>query len=145
VARMKQTGGEPAATPPGNAVQGGGTGTAAAPRDLEELTLTGNMAAGGAAMPTLDPPNVQATVGATGVTAVTGTWLSDKRVAALWAISEVRNNWAYVAGIGWKKLYSASDSSSTAMAMLSSHARQTNCRFDYREEADGMIHEIYVW
>jgi len=71
--------------------------------------------------------------------------LSDKRVGALWSINQLRNSWAYITGVGWKKLYNTSDSSITAMTMLASHARQTNSRFDYREEADQMIHEIYVW
>ena len=32
-----------------------------------------------------------------------------------------------------------------AMTILGSNAKQTQTRFDYREEADGMIHEIYLW
>ena len=31
------------------------------------------------------------------------------------------------------------------MTMLSSNAKQMQNRFDYRDEADGMIHEIYLW
>jgi hypothetical protein len=90
--------------------------------------------------PTLEPPAESAAAAE-----AVGAWLSDKRVSALWGNNAARNSWVYVMGVGWKKLYNASDSSVIAMTMLGAHARQLNARFDYREESDGMIHEIYVW
>jgi hypothetical protein len=29
--------------------------------------------------------------------------------------------------------------------MISAHAKQLTSRVDYREEADGMVYEIYAW
>ena len=60
-------------------------------------------------------------------------------------MNENRNAWVSIAGVGWKKLSTATDSSLVAMTMLGSSARHTQSRFDYREEADGMIHEVYLW
>lgn len=94
----------------------------------------------GDAAPSLEPSAaVAATEG--GVT----TWLSNKRVSALWGISENRNSWVYITGVGWKKLANNSDSAVVALTMLAAHAKQTQTNYNYREESDGMIHETYVW
>lgn len=66
------------------------------------------------------------------------TWLGDKRVNSLWSINETRNAWVGVAGIGWKKLSNVSDSAIVASTVLASNAKQTQTRFDYRKEADGI-------
>ena len=50
-----------------------------------------------------------------------------------------------ISGVGWVKLSNASDSGIVAMTMLASHAKEKQSRFDYRQEADGMIDEIYAW
>jgi len=92
--------------------------------------------------PTRVPPGQAAAITADG--GVTG-WLGDKRVSALWSINQTRNSWVGIAGVGWKKLSNVSDSAIVAMTILGSNAKQTQTRFDYREEADGMIHEIYLW
>lgn len=73
------------------------------------------------------------------------TWQSNKTVDGLWTINQDGNSWLGVAGIGWKKLAHANETSVTALTMLAAHARCTNASINYREEADGMIHEIYVW
>ena len=98
--------------------------------------------AGREAAPTLPPPGEAAIgEGGGGVTA----WLGDKRVSALWSINQIRNAWVGIAGIGWKKLSNVSDSGLVALTVLASNAKQTQTRFDYRDEADGMIHEVYLW
>jgi hypothetical protein len=80
-----------------------------------------------------------------GVGAGVSTWQNDKRISALWSINENRNSWVGVAGIGWKKLANNSDSAIVALTMLSAHAREKESPVYYREESDGMIHEMYVW
>ena len=141
----KSTTGAPTVAPP--ETKGNGSTALSVPQDLDEQLLAAASQGLTGAMPSLEPPQVALAAGTVGeaATAATGTWLSDKRVGALWSINQLRNSWAYITGVGWKKLYNTSDSSITAMTMLASHARQTNSRFDYREEADQMIHEIYVW
>ena len=57
----------------------------------------------------------------------------------------MRSYSVYVTNISWKKLSTASASGLVAVNMLGAHARQTNSRVDYRDEADGMIHEMYIW
>lgn len=90
--------------------------------------------------PTLQPPS--ATRGA--ITAI-GAWQADKRITALWCNSSTRNAFMHVAGIGWKRLNPSNDSAWSALVLLADQARQTGCRIDYRDEADGLVHEIYLW
>ena len=96
--------------------------------------------AGGQAAPSLTPGTA-----ATTAAGVVGAWLNDKRVTALWGISENRNSWIYINGVGWKKLANNSDTAVVALTILGAHAKQTQTAYNYREEADGMIHEAYVW
>jgi len=77
--------------------------------------------------------------------AITGTWTTGATVTSLWSINEIRNAWMGVASVGWKKLYNGGDGAFTALTTLASQARQTGRPVSYREEADGMVHEIYLW
>src|SRR5262245_49744920 len=127
----------PTQSPPGQSTGAAAMG-ASRPRELspEEQALTAGQGIGASA-PSAMPP-AQAAAGAT-------VWQSDKRVSALYSINQNRNSWVLVQDIGWKKLANTSDSSVVALSILSASAKQTQTRYDYREEADGMIHEIYVW
>ena len=80
-----------------------------------------------------------------GVTEGISAWQNNKRFTALWSINQNRNSWVGVDGIGWKKLANNSDSAIVSLTMLCSHAREKGSVVNYREEADGMIYEIYVW
>jgi hypothetical protein len=87
-------------------------------------------------------PSIPVTNGATrGITA----WQKNKRINGLWTINQNRNSWIGVSGIGWRKLANNSDSGIVALTMLSAHAREKNSPVNYREESNGMIHEMYVW
>jgi hypothetical protein len=79
--------------------------------------------------------------GVTGVTA----WQNNKQITSLWSINQNRNSWVGVSAIGWRKLANNSDSAIVALTMLSAHAREKGSVVNYREESDGMIHEMYVW
>jgi hypothetical protein len=70
-------------------------------------------------------------------------WQRNQRVTGLWG--KDRNFWVAIRGIGWKKLANASDSANLTLTLLATQALQTDRPVDYREDADGMIHEIYVW
>jgi hypothetical protein len=94
--------------------------------------------------PTLDPSSI-AGVQAEAVAAVTGTWRTGMTVTALWSINEVRNAWMHVSGLGWRKLYNGRDGAFRALVALAAHARQTGRPINFREEADGMVYEIYSW
>ena len=110
------------------------------PKDLstEEAALTAQ-SGGGGAQPSISPPEQAASSG--GITA----WQGDKRISGLWSINQDRNAWVAITNIGWKKLATASASGLVALNLLGAHARQTNSRVDYRDEADDMIHEMYIW
>jgi glycine cleavage system protein P-like pyridoxal-binding family len=96
---------------------------------------------GGDAAPTMSPTDAAQSGSTDGV----GAWVSDKKLTALWGISQNRNSWVYIQGVGWKKLANNSDTAVVALTMLAAHVKQTATPFSYREEADGMIHEAYVW
>ncbi len=109
------------------------------PRDLSAAEMSVAAASQVGAAPSMAPPTEQLV--AMGVTA----WVGDKRVNALWGINQNRNSWVSVAGIGWKKLANNSDTAVVALTTLAAHARLMQSSYNYREEADGMIHECYVW
>jgi hypothetical protein len=79
--------------------------------------------------------------GAVGAT----TWVNNKKINALWAINQNRNSWVGVAGVGWVKLANNSDSAIVALTMLGANAKITQGTVNYRQESDGMLHEMYVW
>jgi hypothetical protein len=91
--------------------------------------------------PTTRPPAVDADAPA----AVTASWLNNVRIDALWSIDETRNAFVRVVGVGWRKIYNGRDGAFQALMTLASQARQTNSAVNLREEADGMIYEIYLW
>lgn len=110
------------------------------PKDLD---LGGVTTAAGAATaegkPTAEPPVLKA--GDEGVTA----WVNNQKVNALWCINQNRNSWISIAGVGFKKLANNSDTAVVALSILGASAKQTQGPVNFREEADGMVHELYVW
>jgi hypothetical protein len=95
------------------------------------------------ARPMMTPPSevVEREVKGDGI----GAWHNGKKITAMWSNSAVRNAYAAVAGLGWKKISNANDSSWLALTMMASHAEQTNATCNIRIESDGEIHEVYVW
>lgn len=90
-----------------------------------------------AAAPTLAPPE------AAGAEAAVTAWV-DGKVSALWSINQNRNSWAGFPA-GWKKFANNSDSAIMAFTILASIAKLTQAPTKYREEADHMVHELYVF
>jgi hypothetical protein len=72
-------------------------------------------------------------------------WHSQKNIVNQWTINQDRNSWIGVAGTGWQKLSNASDSGCVSLTMLAASALITKASVNYRTEADGMVHEIYVF
>lgn len=108
----------------------------------------GVSASGGEAVaePSAEPPEeVATTEGGATAGASASTWISGKKVNALWSIAENRNSWLGIAGVGWVKLANNSDSAIVALTMLGANAKVTQGSVNYRQESDKMIHEIYVW
>lgn len=126
---------EPSAMPPSANTEGGEMASSS-PRDFSQEELKAASSSGDAA-PSINPPesNIQ------GITA----WQNNKRINALWTKNQNRNAWVAVTGVGWKKLANNSDTAIVALNMLGAHAKQTGAQVNYRDEADGMIHEMYVW
>src|SRR5690349_22319467 len=104
--------------------------------------------AAGEARPTITPElhgDLQAFAAAQSATAITGTWTQNAIVDAMWCINQSRNAFLHVKGNAWKKIYNGSDYAFTALTTLASQARQTAKPISFREEADGMVHEIYLF
>jgi hypothetical protein len=99
--------------------------------------------AAAAAAPSAEPPTAAEGGAAAGIGA--SVWVNSKKINALWAINENRNSWVGVAGVGWVKLANNSDSAIVALTTLGANARHTQGTVNYRQEADNMIHEMYVW
>lgn len=139
--------GAPTMVPPNSEAQGESTAVGLSePKPLtdSELVMAG-AAAATEASPTMLPPGAEGAAIGEAITAVTGTWRTGVTVTALWSINETRNAWMHVAGIGWKKIYNGRDGAFTALVTLASQARQTGRAINFREEADGMVYEIYLW
>lgn len=126
---------EPTALPPPSGINASSEGSA--PAELPPALFAGGEGSS-SSVPTLPPT---ASVSSGDITA----WQNDKRINALWAINENRNVFVGVTGIGWKKLANNNDTAIVAFTMLSGSARLTQTPVNYRDEADGMIHEMYVW
>jgi hypothetical protein len=111
------------------------------PKDLsaEQIAMSTASVAGDAKPSALPPDQTASSMG--GI----GTWQSGMKINALWTINQNRNAWVFVNNVGWKKLANNSDTAVVALNILSASARLTQTQVNYRDEADGMIHEIYVW
>ena len=100
----------------------------------------------GVTAPTLTPPGATGAAGTTTLpSAMTGTWLTNVTVDALWSINETRNAFFHSGAGAWVKVFNGSDSAFTNLVMLAAQAKQTGHQISYRVEADGMAHEIYLW
>jgi len=110
------------------------------PPGAADLAVLGDVT--DAAAPTLFPPGTAAAAGQA-VGGVTAT-LTSGTVTGMWSPNEIRNAWMLVGG-AWKKLYNGRDGAFTALVTLASQARQTGRTIQYRQEADGMVYEIYLW
>ncbi|HEY0163595.1 MAG TPA: hypothetical protein VGB69_13020 [Edaphobacter sp.] len=120
--------------------------TAAPPEELALATASGNVAALATNIAAASfTSEAAAFTGATAVAAAATTWVNGKKINALWSINENRNSWVGVTGVGWVKLANNSDTAIVAFTMLGANARNTQGTVNYRQESDGMIHEIYVW
>lgn len=76
---------------------------------------------------------------------LTTTWQYNKKVNALWSINQNCNSWAGIEGLGWRKLFSGIETSTIALTIIAASARATQGLVSYREESDGMVHEVYAF
>lgn len=117
---------------------GGGEGGGAA----SAAVAAAAPASGGAASAALSPAGADTTAAAA---VLTSTWQYNKKVSALWSINQSCNSWVGIEGLGWRKLFSGLETSTMALTIIASSARATQGPTTYREEPDGMIHEIYAF
>ncbi|MGZ8554668.1 MAG: hypothetical protein ACXWV8_14750 [Chitinophagaceae bacterium] len=128
----------PEKIPPGGAGVTNGNDTNAPTINVSQVAFTAVESVSNA--PQFNPPEIKQDITAFEA----AVWNTDKRVNALYTTFHPRNSWMSIAGIGWKKLATNSDSVCEAMTQLAAHCREKNCRIDFSEE-NGLVNEIYVW
>lgn len=70
----------------------------------------------------------------------------NRRILALWANEERSNAWAYLSGVGWRKLEDDNDDACTNLLILAAQAKAENATVRVRERLHGdrwYISEIY--
>jgi hypothetical protein len=92
--------------------------------------------------PVLHPPGTAGA--ATTQLNLAGTWQT-KQILALYNTRAARNGWAYLDSVGWRRFATTSDSAHTALGILASASRAAGSQVVARDEADGQLHEIYLW
>ena len=97
--------------------------------------------------PRLAPAGTHPPVGAAAaaVTADAAAGLSSGTVTSLWSINEDRNSWVGIAGPGWVKLSTASDTGIIALTALASHAKAANRFISYATDGSKQLTQMYVW
>ncbi|MEU9450714.1 hypothetical protein [Streptomyces sp. NPDC048277] len=75
----------------------------------------------------------------------TAVWTQNVMVDGMWCMDQPRNAHLHVKGGVWKKIFNGSDAAFTALTTLASQARESGRPISFREEPDGMVHEIYLW
>jgi hypothetical protein len=70
-------------------------------------------------------------------------WYKGVRIRGLWAIDQVRNAWAYIAGHGWKRISADNDTIFYTMLTHLESAKAANRPVNLRVEK-GVIKEVYV-
>jgi hypothetical protein len=108
---------------------------------IEEATAAQTIADIGAPALTPPTPALLAAEGEEGITA----WINGVKIVALWVNSSARNAWAFVGGLGWRRIVFTNDSAFLNVTAMLSHARQVNATCNVRIESDNVIHEAYVW
>lgn len=134
--------GTPTLTPPEATAASAGVAGNSAPVDVTDEQVAAKV---GQSTPLDGPTALPPSLTAEAAEAVTATWHSGVLIDALWSIDETRNRWVRIAGVGWRKLYNGRDGSFQALSALAAQGHQTGRSVNLREEADGMIYEIYLW
>ncbi len=93
-------------------------------------------------VPTFIPPAalVEANAAAESITA----WHNGQTVTTMWANSSANNGWAVIAGVGFRKVNNADETSHQTMVALLSLAHATGGKVNVRIDADDLIHEVYA-
>ncbi|KFF59411.1 hypothetical protein JF66_11560 [Cryobacterium sp. MLB-32] len=90
-------------------------------------------------VPNMDPPGSLFSRESVGVA------INGQLITALWAEQSNRNAWVFLQTSGWKRLDPLTDTGSTALTLLSAHARTTGSAPYADENPAGTINSMYVW
>ncbi len=74
---------------------------------------------------------------------VTAVWHNNTKITSLWATNEDRNAWAYVDGVGWRRVAYDSDSIFINMLTLLASAKASGRPVNLYED-QGVIKQVYV-
>ena len=99
---------------------------------------------GAAAGPMLMPPGtatagVRADAASSGLTATTSA-----KIGGLWCNNAQNNAWAYLNGVGWRRISPANATSHQAMLQILRVARDASAQVQCEEDGS-VIHSLYAW
>lgn len=75
-------------------------------------------------------------------------WQYGKKITGLWTNYQNVNAWAYVSGLGWRKLTNPDDDVTNAMLIICTTAKAHGWSVDFEEVGSGgniEIRQIYAW
>lgn len=72
------------------------------------------------------------------------TWYNNKKISSMWASKATRNCYAYIAGMGWKKISTKNNSVTRAINAVLCHAYADNKNTKVKLD-NNIIVEAYVW
>jgi hypothetical protein len=71
-------------------------------------------------------------------------WYNNKKIVGLWSDKDTRNSWANIQGMGWKKVSTANNSSSSSLTMILAHARERSRTVKIQLD-NNLISQVYAW
>jgi hypothetical protein len=93
--------------------------------------------------PTLEPPDTAAGLAAQAAVDGIGAWQS-VTIGALWTSNHQSNAWAFLNGVGWRRISPANGVSHHAMLQILRVARDGNLTVQCDEDGS-VLHTVYVW
>ncbi len=125
---------------------GAAPGDGGAPTLTPEMLITGppTEAAGGGGIPSLQPPGSEAAGLAAQAVAEGLTATTTAKVGGVWTNNAQSNAWAYLNGIGWRRLGPANAGAHHALLQLARLARDAGTNIQCEDDGS-VIHNIYLW
>jgi hypothetical protein len=99
--------------------------------------------AGAIAAPMLQPPGTDA-AGLAAQAPAAGVAVTSATVGGLWTSNHQSNSWAYLNGIGWRRLSPANAGAHHAMLQIARLAKDGNMQVQCEEDGS-VVHAIYLW
>jgi hypothetical protein len=125
------------------ATSGSAGAPALTPEQFMSVLPADGQAAAAAGAPALQPPGTEA-AGIAAQAAVAGVTATSATIGGLWTNNAPSNAWAYLNGVGWRKISPANLGAQHAVLQLARLAKDANVQVQCDEDGS-VIHNMYVW